>query len=156
MEIQGQTISLVPYTRNLCQEFYKFYVADPCMWNSSYVYEEQQVNRFYDCKVKDPSRCFFAIVLGGRIIGEIQLKHINLVKHCGTLSIHLQSDSVKGKGYGTEAEKLMVHYALQNLKLNTIFADTVRRNQRSRHVLEKIGFQHIHDDESFCYYVYKR
>lgn len=156
MEIKGQLVSLVPFTREQCHEFYKAYVSDPSMWDFTYVYNENRVNDYYERKVLDPSRRFFAIILNGRTIGEIQLKYIDIVKGFGTLSIHLQNDAVKNKGYGTEAERLMIDYAFNELGLNTIYANTVLRNTRSQHILEKIGFVHTHDDDIFRYYKYKK
>lgn len=72
--------------------------------------------------------------------------------HCGTLSIHLIDDSVKGKGFGTEAERLLIKYAIEDLGLHTIYADAIHRNNRSKHILEKLGFKHIYDDEDLAYY----
>lgn len=41
------------------------------------------------------------IMLGDKAIGELQLKCIDHDKKECTLSIHMQNDAVKGKGYGT-------------------------------------------------------
>ena len=38
------------------------------------------------------------------------------------------------------------------LDIPTLFADTIQTNTRSQHVLEKIGFTLIRDDEDFKYY----
>lgn len=156
MELKGRLISLLPFKRENCHEFYKSYIADQAMWDSDYIYDAQKVDRYYDRRVTDPARRIFGIVLNGKTIGEIQLKYIDFEKRCGTMSVHLQNDSVKGKGYGTEAEKLIVEYAFTVLKLDTVYADAVRRNTRSQHVLEKVGFEHTHDDETFYYYAYHR
>lgn len=145
-------ISLMPYTRETCHAFYKCYVPDPMMTEDVYVYDEVWVNRYYDLKVKDPLRCFFAIENEGRVIGEIQLKKLDFRAGHGTLSIILANDSVKNKGFGTRAELLMIEYAKSQLKLKTIFADTIHRNTRSRHVLEKIGFQFIKRDNQLDYF----
>jgi len=39
-----------------------------------------------------------------------------------------------------------------DLDIPTIYADTVRTNCRSQHVLEKIGFSLIREDGDFKYY----
>ena len=46
-----------------------------------------------------------------------------------------------GKGYATEAAKLMVEYALQNFPLQRLFAWVFETNPKSARVLEKAGFQ---------------
>ena len=38
------------------------------------------------------------------------------------------------------------------LDIPTLFADTIQTNTRSQHVLEKIGFTLIREDEDFKYY----
>lgn len=75
------------------------------------------------------------------IVGEIQIKPIDKEKLCGTLSIHLINDESKGKGYGTEAQQLLVDHAINTLGLKIIYADAVHRNHRSKHILQKIGFE---------------
>lgn len=61
MEIKGQLVSLVPFTREQCHEFYKAYVSDPSMWDFTYVYNENRVNDYYERKVLDPSRRFLLL-----------------------------------------------------------------------------------------------
>lgn len=68
------------------------------------------------------------------------------------MSIHLQNDAVKGKGYGTQAERLAVQYAFNELGMKTIHADAILKNTRSQHVLEKVGFQLLGEDDAFKYY----
>ena len=152
MEITGEKIILKLYTLERCHEFYRLYISDPSMTYSNYIYIEEKVNQYYKSKVLDQSRHFFAVCINERVIGEIQLKRINLEKKNGTLSIHLINDNYKGYGYGTEAEKLMIEYARNELGLQTIYADTVRRNDRSKHILLKLGFEYLYDDEVLSYF----
>ena len=55
----------------------------------------------------------------------------------------MQNDSYKGKGYGTTAEKLAVEYAFSELGMTAVNADTIIKNKRSQHILEKIGFEFL-------------
>ncbi len=80
----------------------------PCL--SRTFYNKASVDRYFDSK-NEPSRIIFAIMLDGKPIGELQLKQIDLEKAECTLSIHMQNDAVKDKGYGTQAERLAVKYA---------------------------------------------
>ena len=50
------------------------------------------------------------------------------------------------------ATELAVDYVFNELDIPTLFADTIQTNTRSRHVLEKIGFTLIREDENFKYY----
>lgn len=73
-----------------------------------------------------------------------------------TLSIHMQNDTVKGKGYGTQAERLAVKIAFEEMGMTAVNADTIMKNTRSQHVLEKAGFRFVGDDGSFKYYRIER
>ena len=64
----------------------------------------------------------------------------------------MQNDSVKGHGYGTLAEKLALKYAFEVLGMNAVNADTIIKNTRSGHVLEKVGFRFIEEKDGFRYY----
>ena len=121
-----------------------------------YVYDEVAVNRYYDTKRSDASRRLLVIMLGDKAIGELQLKCIDHDKKECTLSIHMQDDAVKGKGYGTQAERLAVKFAFDKLGMIAVNADTLIKNTRSQHVLEKVGFDFVEEDEPFKYYRIER
>lgn len=154
MKIVGEKIILKPYTLERCHEFYKGYITDQAMTYETYVYDKEKVNAYYHTKVLETNRQFFAICKDNRVIGEIQLKRIDYDKHCGTMSIVLINDTVKGKGFGTEAERLLIEYATNHMGLHTIYADAVHRNNRSKHILEKLGFDHQYDDDDLAYYMF--
>ena len=152
MELPGEKITLKPYTIERCHDFYKDYISDTAMTYDAFVYDKEKVDRYYENKVLDTGRCFFAICHNDKTIGEIQLKRIDLEKLCGTLSVHLINDTFKGKGYGTEAQKLLTDYAINTMGLKIIYADAIHRNSRSKHILEKLGFKHLYDDNDLAYY----
>ncbi|WP_234121640.1 GNAT family N-acetyltransferase [Clostridium hydrogenum] len=156
MDIRGKSIILKPLTRELCHEIYKKYVADPMMTDETYEYSVEKVDVYFNERAKDPKRRIFAIIVNEIAIGEVQIKYIDNIIKKGNLGIHLVNDSVKGKGYGTEAEKLMIQYAFEELGLNTMYADAVLRNTRSQHIMRKLGFQYICEDEVFKYYELKK
>lgn len=149
-------ISLRVMTRALCHELFKGWENDPAIYGdmdqfSAYEYDEAAVDRYFDAR-QDPSRVVFAIMKAGRPIGELQLKGIDRKKKECTLSIHMQSDGVKGHGYGTHAERLALGYAFDELGMEAVNADTVIKNTRSQHVLEKAGFRFIREQDGFRYY----
>ena len=153
---QGKLVALQPYTLERCHAFWKEYVSDPAMWEMAFTYDPQWVEQYYQKKVMDKSRRFFAICHGEQTVGEIQLKHIDFEKGCGTMSIHFSCDKYKNRGFGTEAERLLAEYAFSELGLSTVYADCVLRNTRSQHVLQKIGFVYIHEDDILRYYKLER
>jgi len=46
------------------------------------------------------------------------------------------------RGYATEAGRVVVRYALEELKLNRVFAEHFTRNPASGRVLQKMGMRH--------------
>lgn len=97
-----------------------------------------------------------AILKGNTPIGEIQLKQIDQERKECTLSIHMKNNTVKGHGYGTYAEQLALQYAFEILGMDAVNTDTITKNKRSQHVLEKVGFQYIREENGYKYYRYER
>ena len=156
-----QEIRLKVMTRELCHELYRHWTNDVPIYMDMhlfhpYVYDEVAVNRYYDTKRSDASRRLLVIMLGDKAIGELQLKCIDHDKKECTLSIHMQDDAVKGKGYGTQAERLAVKFAFDKLGMIAVNADTLIKNTRSQHVLGKVGFDFVEEDEPFKYYRIER
>ena len=153
-------IELKKMTRELCHELYKSWSNDASIYMDMslfkpYSYNKASVDRYFDSK-NEPSRIIFAIMLDGKPIGELQLKQIDLEKAECTLSIHMQNDAVKDKGYGTQAEQLAVKYAFDELGMVAVNADTIMKNTRSQQVLETVGVHLIGEDGTFKYYRIER
>ena len=145
-------VSIKPMTRQLCHEFYKRFQNDPAIGHYyEYVYTPELTDRYFDTNsVAD--RKLFAIIAGGEIVGECKLKNIDFGKKECSMGIHLRDDSVKEKGYGTQAESLILQYAFEELEMVAVNADAALKNTRSQHVLEKVGFRYICEDDTFKYY----
>ncbi len=153
-------ISLRIMTRELCHQLYRDWKNDPSIYMdmnlfTAYKYDENAVNKYFEIK-QNPSCILLAIMRGEKPIGELQLKQINMTSKECVLSIHLQNDMVKGKGYGTRAEQLAIQYAFDVLGMVAVNADTIAKNTRSQHVLEKVGFKFIGQENGFKYYRYER
>lgn len=146
------TVSIQPMTRQMCHEFYKGFQNDPAIGHYyEYVYSPEIADRYYD-KNSVPDRKLFAILVDGVIVGECKLKDIDYDKCECSMGIHLQNDSVKEKGYGTQAERLILKLAFEELGMVAVNADAALKNTRSQHVLEKVGFLYIREDDTFKYY----
>ena len=149
-------ISLCPMTREMCHEFYKGFRNDPAVFTDinqfkEYEYTAEKVDSYFD-ENNVPSRRLFAIVVDGQMVGECKLKYIDFDKMECSAGIHLRNDSVKEKGYGTEAEQLLLRYAFDELGMVAVNADAILKNTRSQHVMEKVGFRYVREDKTFKYY----
>ena len=153
-------VRLEPMIRELFHELWMGFEYDPDLFMDmelyekcrSYRYDAEKVDAHFDKRTAAADSLTFAVMLGVYVIGEVVLKHIDREeKHC-ELGIHLISDAFKNKGYGTKAEELAVEYAFGELGMDTVLADCIEKNRRSRHVLEKLGFEYLYEKEGFLYY----
>ncbi len=83
------------------------------------------------------------------------------VKFIGVISITPYLDTEKkeisylflpeywGKGYAYESCAEVIAYCKQNLKFDSIIAETQKKNNRSRKLLERLGFSIIEEAERF-------
>ena len=143
-------------TREMCHEFYRDFQNDPSIGHYyEYIYTPEIVDRYFDRNTVS-DRKLFAILVEGKIVGECKLKNIDPQKRECSMGIHLQNDAVKEKGYGTQAERLILQYAFDVMDMIVVNADAALKNTRSQHVLEKVGFRYTHEDDTFKYYRYER
>ena len=153
-------ITLTPMTLPLCHELYRGFENDPDTFMdmtrfAPYEYTPERAARYFE-EQQSPDRIVFMIVEDGKPVGEVKLKYIDHeTKQC-SLGIHLQNDRAKNRGIGTAAERLALSYAFDVLGMETVNADAVLKNKRSQHVMEKVGFTFVREDDTFRYYVCKR
>lgn len=148
-------ITLKPMTREMYHRYFKEYENSPELFFDPskcvpYVYDQDAVDRYVQRQI-DLRRVPLAIMLGDEIVGEIVLKNIEDRK-CATMGLCLKGAAYKDRGIGTRAERLSVQYVFYELDIPTLYADSIRPNTRSQHVLEKVGFTLTGEDEQFKYY----
>lgn len=149
-------VSLVLMTKALCRRYFQAFESDPDTYMDMrlfrpFRYSDARADAYFD-RQREKRRIFFAILRDGEPVGEILLKDIDPASGECTLGVHLQNDSVKGQGIGTEAERLALAYAFSELGMRAVNADAVLKNTRSQHVLEKAGFQFQREEGIFRYY----
>ena len=64
----------------------------------------------------------------------------------------MKNEKYKDRGFGTQAELLAIDYVFHEMGIPVLYADSVLTNTRSQHVLEKVGFRLIGQDEERRYY----
>ena len=153
-------VSLQPMTRELCHALYRHFERTPETFMDMslfepFVYDAQWVDGYFD-KQQRLGRVVFAIMCGEKAVGEVKLWNIDREARECVLGIHLQNDAVKNRGIGTRAERLALRYAFDELGMEAVKADAVLKNARSQHVLEKVGFELIGQDEMYRYYICKK
>jgi RimJ/RimL family protein N-acetyltransferase len=78
---------------------------------------------------------------GDRLIGVTGLHHLEPRNRHAMFGISIGDKSAWGKGYGTEATRLVVRYAFDTLNLNRVWLHVYEYNDRARRVYEKVGFR---------------
>ncbi len=158
--VQPNTIALAPMTRALCRQFYQGFQTDPALYADPsqcvpYRYSDAWADAYF-VRQMEKQRIHLAIMQGDAPVGEILLKEIDRANGTCSLSIHLQNDGVKGQGVGTAAERLALQYAFRDCGFRIVNADAIIANTRSQHVLEKVGFRFVREENGFRYYTCPR
>lgn len=91
----------------------------------------------------DDERASFIIALpdDSRAVGEVVINEIDHDNRSANIRIALFYEHDAGKGYGTEAMRLMVDYGFKQLNLHRISLGVYAFNPRAIHVYEKLGFK---------------
>lgn len=154
-------IVLEEMTKKLCRKLFwehenaPMFFADMSTFKP-YEYSEEKADAHFE-KQNAPDRKSFAIMLNDEVIGEVYFKHIDRDNGTCELGIGIKNDSFKNCGYGTAAENLAIEYAFVKMNMNAVLADTIHKNKRSTHVLEKVGFRFVSEDDMFrCYRIDKK
>ena len=85
----------------------------------------------------------YAIVLldGDVLIGGIALQNIDHLSRSAFFGIFIGEEEHRGKGYGTEAIRLIVHYGFKTLNLNNISLSVHVENHAAIACYKKVGFK---------------
>lgn len=76
----------------------------------------------------------------GRLIGTIRLDNINSHDRRASMAAGIYDPQLLGKGYGTEAIRLVLDHAFSTLRLHRIGIRVLAYNKRAIRAYEKCGF----------------
>ena len=76
----------------------------------------------------------------GHLIGDIQLANINWQQRTATMGLSIACRQDRGKGYGSDAARVLLRYAFEHLDLYRVSAATSACNVAGQRSLEKCGF----------------
>lgn len=143
--IDGERIILCPLERRLhldtCYKWFNDqeviqYLLTDCM-PTTY---ENETKWFDELSLND--RLIFAVETRDKrkYIGNVGLHHINWINHNARTVTIIGDKDEWGKGFGTEAKKLIIAYAFNNLNLHKLSSYVIEDNLRSRRINERCGF----------------
>ena len=79
---------------------------------------------------------------GWRPVGNCGFNYTDWRCRHSELGIFIGEKPLWGRGYGTEAMRLLVHHGFKTLNLNRIYLRVFETNPRAIRVYEKVGFVH--------------
>lgn len=122
-------------------EFYQLFDTDPPLPRSVKRAQEQIRER---AEKERPGSFPFLVqrVEDERIIGEAALVGVNTPHHTAWLAIGIGERELWGKGYGSDAVKILLRFGFQELNLHRINLGTFEYNARAIRAYERIGFVH--------------
>lgn len=74
-------------------------------------------------------------------IGSVYLRDIDYNFRSAEYGIFIGEDEFRGKGFGSEAAKLIVDYAFKNLKLHRVFLRVFKNNEVAISSYKRVGFK---------------
>ncbi len=100
-------------------------------------------DEFLAALARDRQRVVLGIALkdGDRLIGTVGLEDIDPVNRHAQFGIAIGVEAEWGKGYGTEATRLITRYAFRHLNLHRVFLHAYETNVRGLRAYEKAGFR---------------
>jgi ribosomal-protein-alanine N-acetyltransferase len=108
---------------------------------------KENIEKYIKSHTDNRDEPFFGIILKAfyisseRHIGNIKLGVINWVHRSADVSLFIGENDLRGKGYGTEAIKLLTEYAFKRLNLHKLRAGIYSRNVASINAFQKAGFE---------------
>ncbi|MBI5031127.1 MAG: GNAT family N-acetyltransferase [Chloroflexi bacterium] len=122
-------------------EFMRLSDASPAqMWTI------KQTTEFIEKEFETESPTMFAFSIwtreDNRIVGEIDLSGINWASGESIVGISIGDRNDWGKGYGTDAMRVILRFAFDELNLHRVFLNTFEYNPRAIRSYEKCGFKH--------------
>ncbi|ANN16714.1 GNAT family N-acetyltransferase [Amycolatopsis orientalis] len=105
-------------------------------------FTEEQIRKWLASRPGLDDRADYAILRGEdrAYLGDVVLSDIDEHNRSGAFRIALTGPDVFGKGYGTEATKLLLDFAFDVVGLHRVSLEVFEHNPRARRVYEKCGF----------------
>lgn len=157
--LQGERVYLRPIEKEDAENCYKslFNTEVRRLTGTQKSYSRTNIDLFIDKISQDDSRVDLIIAMqeNDQTIGDIALMDIDLQNRSGAIRIAINSEQDFGKGYGTEAMRLVLDYGFGILNLHRIELDVYSFNERAIHTYEKLGFKREGTKRDALYYDYQ-
>lgn len=104
----------------------------------------ERAEQWYSSRGAKDDRLDLAVVeqATGEYVGEVVLNELHADNRSCSFRIALVGPRAFGRGYGTEATRLILAHAFETVGVHRVELEVFAFNPRARHVYEKVGFVH--------------
>jgi RimJ/RimL family protein N-acetyltransferase len=107
---------------------------------------KQEEKWFEELSKREPYEQPLAIEIktdtGWELVGNSSLQKFDWITRCAEAGIFIGNKAHWGKGFGSEAMKLLLQFGFNRLNLNRIYLHVFETNPRAIRSYEKVGFKH--------------
>jgi RimJ/RimL family protein N-acetyltransferase len=104
----------------------------------------ERAEQWYSSRAAEDDRLDLAVVeqATGEYVGEVVLNELHADNRSCSFRIALVGPRAFGRGYGTEATRLILAHAFETVGVHRVELEVFAFNPRARHVYEQVGFVH--------------
>lgn len=145
--LEGKNIFLGPLSKKGKLEGYTSWINDQetmlFMGSGRFPVNTEDIKDYVDSYIKSKDGMILGIYIkkNKRHIGNITLHLIDWRNRNAEIGILIGNRKFRGKGYATEAIRLVAEHAFAKLNLRKLYAGMIKGNEASKRVFEKAGFK---------------
>lgn len=142
--LDGATVRLEPLTEAVADDYWPT-MNDPevsRLTGTHRTFARAEIEEWLLTRREHHDRADWAILRrdDGAFLGEAVINDLDPSNESANYRIWLAGPAAFGRGYGTEATRLVVAYALGEIGLHRLALEVFEHNPRARRVYEKCGF----------------
>lgn len=146
LNIRGELVGLGPIQRELIP-VYQRWMNDFATTRTLAIQPRpmtlEQETGWYDSASMDENEITFTIfeLSTGRAIGNCGMHYVNLRNRRTEVGIVIGEEDARGKGYGTEAMRLLLDFAFTAMRMHSVMLWTYEYNPAAIRAYTKVGFR---------------
>ncbi|NHK31663.1 MAG: GNAT family N-acetyltransferase [Asgard group archaeon] len=98
-------------------------------------WENRRIEYSYTFAIED--------IKSGELLGHCSLNRVRAINRTASVSIAIYNQKNRGKGYGTDAMRVLLSFGFDYINLHRIGLNVFNTNPSAIHVYEKVGFKRV-------------